>query len=156
MVQTATEGWTGITSAGATAEWKAEAAQAADESPTIDDQPIPVHFGDVFVPYSFEVGMDPARFTEELSAVLRDAADQLQATASTGSGTGQPKGFLTALTGTSSEVNAAADDIFARGDVYNLQNQLPARFQANAAHRAGWAESFSRGEVENGLWESLD
>ncbi|MCP3422731.1 phage major capsid protein [Nocardioides pinisoli] len=134
VVQTATESWTGITSAGATAEWKAEAAQAADGSPTIDDQPIPVHFGDVFVPYSFEVGMDAARFTEELSVVLRDAADQLQATAfTTGSGTGQPKGFVTALTGTSSEVNAAADDTFARGDVYNLQNQLPARFQANAA-----------------------
>ncbi len=132
--QTVTDTWTGITSAGATAEWKAEAAQAADGSPTVDDQPIPVHFGDAFVPYSFEVGMDAVRFTEELQMVLVDAADQLMATAyTTGSGTGQPKGFITALAGTSSEINAAADDTFARGDVYNLQNQLPARFQANAS-----------------------
>ncbi|RHW25455.1 phage major capsid protein [Nocardioides immobilis] len=137
VVQTATESWTGITSAGATAEWKAEAAEAADAAPTVDDQPIPVHFGDVFVPYSYEVGMDAANFSAELGKVLADAADQLMNTAyTTGSGTGQPKGFVTALAGTASEINAAADDTFAAGDVYNLQNQLPARFQPNATWQA--------------------
>lgn len=135
--QTMTESWVGITSSGATAEWKTEAAQAADGSPTVDDQPIPVHFGDVFVPYSFEVGMDAANFASELAKVLADAADQLQATAfTTGSGTGQPKGFVTALAGTASEVNAAADDTFAKGDIYALQNALPARFQPNASWQA--------------------
>lgn len=135
--QTISDQWTGITSAGATAEWKAEAAESADGSPAIDDQPIPVHFGDIFVPYSFEVGMDAVNFAAELSKVLADAADQLQATAfTTGTGTGQPKGFVTALAGTASEVNAAADDTFAKGDVYNLQNQLPARFQPNASWQA--------------------
>lgn len=137
VVQTASDSWTGITSAGATAEWKAEAGEAADAAPTVDDQPIPVHFGDAFVPYSFEVGMDVRNFAIELAKVLVDSADQLMNTAyTTGSGTGQPKGFVTALAGTASEINAAADDTFAKGDVYNLQNQLPARFQANASWQA--------------------
>ncbi|WP_199236130.1 phage major capsid protein [Micromonospora sp. S4605] len=41
VVQTVTDSWTGINSAGATAEWKAEGVQAADGSPTVDDEPIP-------------------------------------------------------------------------------------------------------------------
>jgi HK97 family phage major capsid protein len=133
VVQTVTDQWQGVSSAGVTAEWKAEAAEAADASPTLANPSIPVHFGDAFVPYSFEVGMDAMNFAQELQKLLVDAADQLQATAyTTGTGSGQPTGIITALTGTSSEVNAAADDTFARGDVYTIQNALPPRFQPNA------------------------
>lgn len=133
VVQTVTESWTGINSAGATAEWKAEAAEVADGSPTLDDQPIPVHFGDSFVPYSFEVGMDAVNFAGELQGVLVDAADQLMATAyTTGTGTGQPTGIITGLVGSSSLVASAGADVFAKGDVYAVQNALPPRFSANA------------------------
>lgn len=133
VVQTATDQWQGVTSAGATAEWKAEAAEAADASPTLAPAPIPVHFGDAFVPYSFEVGMDARDFVNELRTVLVDAADQLQATAyTTGSGSGQPTGIITALTGTSSIVASAGADAFAKGDVYAVQNALPPRFSPRA------------------------
>jgi len=133
VVQTVTDQWSGITSAGVTAEWKAEAAETADAAPTVANPNIPVHFGDAFVPYSFEIGMDTANFLAELQKVLLDGADQLQATAfTTGTGTGQPKGIITALAGTASEINAATDDVFARADVYSLQNALPPRFQGNA------------------------
>ena len=127
-----TEAWQGVTSAGATAEWKAEAAEAADASPTLAAPSIPVHFGDAFVPYSFEVGMDALNFAAELQGVLLDAAEQLMATAyTTGTGTGQPTGIITALVGTSSLVASAGADVFARADVYAVQNALPARFSAN-------------------------
>jgi hypothetical protein len=55
----------GITSAGATAEWKAELAEAADASPTLAEPAITIHAGDAFVPYSFEVGMDATNFLDE-------------------------------------------------------------------------------------------
>lgn len=77
--------------------------------------------------------MNAVGFVEELSRLLVDAADQLQATAyAAGTGSGQPFGILTALAGTASEINAATDDVFASGDVLALQNALPARFQARA------------------------
>lgn len=133
VVQTVTDQWQGVTSAGASAEWKAEAAEAADGSPTVDDAPIPVHFGDVFVPYSFEVGMDAVNFLGELGRVMADAADNLMATAyTTGSGTGQPKGVITALAGTASEINGGGTEALAAGDPFLLQNALPARFSARA------------------------
>ncbi|MDH6461769.1 HK97 family phage major capsid protein [Micromonospora sp. A200] len=136
VVQTATESWTGLTTAGATSEWKAEAAQAADGSPAVDDTPIPVHFGDTFVPYSYEIGMDGRNFLEELRKVMLDSADQLMATAyTTGSGSGQPKGIVTALAGTASEINTTGTEAIVASDAFALQNALPARFQA----RAQWA-----------------
>lgn len=135
VVQTVTKSWTGLTSAGATSEWKAEATQVADGSPAIDDTEVPVYFGDSFVPYSFEVGMDALDFLQELQAVLVDSADNLMAAAyTTGPGTTTPKGIVTALAAASPTVviPSIADEVFGKGDVYALQNALPARFSANA------------------------
>jgi HK97 family phage major capsid protein len=132
VVQTVSDTWQGVTSAGVTAEWKAEAAQAADASPTLAGPSIPVHFGDAFVPYSFEIGMDAANFLPELQKVLIDGADQLMATAyTTGTGTGQPKGIVTAIVGTASVVTGT--EAFANSQVYTTQNALPPRFSANAS-----------------------
>lgn len=106
---------------------KAEAAEVADAGPTVDDAPIPVHFGDAFVPYSFEVGMDAPGFLAELTKVLVDAADQLQATAyTTGSGSGQPTRFVTALAGTSSEINTRSTEAIDAADAYTLQRAATA------------------------------
>lgn len=139
-VTTVTDQWQGVTSAGATAEWKAEAAEAADGSPTVAPAPIPVHFGDSYVPYSYEIGMDGVNFLNELQVVLADAADQLQNTAyTTGSGTGQPKGIITALAGTSSELSPATSETLTAPDIFALQNALPPRFQP----RAQWAANIA-------------
>lgn len=133
VVQTVTDQWAGVTSAGITAEWKAEAAEVADASPTLAQPNIPVHFGDAFVPYSFEIGMDGVNFVQEMSTLLVDAADQHQATAfTTGTGTAQPKGVITALAGTTSEINGGGTETLTAVDAYTIQNALPPRFQARA------------------------
>ncbi|TDD35306.1 phage major capsid protein [Actinomadura sp. KC06] len=132
-VQTATDTWNGVTSAGVTAEWTAEGAEVADASPTLGQPSIPVHKGDAYVEYSFEVGMDAMNFLAELQGLLVDAADQLNATAyTTGTGSGQPTGIITALDGTSSEVAPATPETLASGDVYAVQNALGPRWQARA------------------------
>jgi HK97 family phage major capsid protein len=133
VVQTVTNTWQGVTSAGATAEWKAEAVEAADGGPTIDDAPIPVHLGDVNVTYSYEVGMDAVDFLGELRRVMLDAAANLQAEAyTTGSGVGEPEGVVTGLIGTASELAGDGSEVIADSDPYKLQNDLGARFSANA------------------------
>lgn len=151
--QTTTDSWNGVTSAGVTAEWKAEADEVADASPTIAQAPIPVHFGDAFVPFSFEVGQDAVDLLGEVGELLSDAADQLQATAyTTGSGIGQPTGIITGLDGTSSEVAPTTAETFAVADVYKLQNALPARFSAGATWQShlAFANTLRQFETTNG------
>lgn len=151
--QTTTNAWQGVTSAGATSEWKTEAAEAADGSPTLANPSIPIFFGDSFVPYSFEVGMDADTFLEELSVVLVDSADNLQATAfTTGTGSGQPQGIVTGLAGTASEINTGGTEAIVAADAYTLQNALPARFSANAVWMShiATANTFRQFETTNG------
>ncbi len=153
VVQTTSNTWQGVTSAGCSAEWKSEGSEAADASPTLAEAEVPVHFGDAFVPFSFEIGMDGLRFAEELAKLLVDAADQLQAAAfTTGSGDGQPTGFVTALAGTGSELSPATFETFTTPDVYAVQNALPARFQPNARWVAGLPtiNSIAQFETDNG------
>ena len=138
VVQTTSNTWQGVTSAGVTAEWKTEASQAADATPTLAEAAIPVYFGDAFVPYSYEISMDGLDFGPQLAQLLMDAADQLQATAfTTGAGATQPTGFAKALDGTASEVAPTAAETFTSPDVYKVQNALPPRFQARAQWCAG-------------------
>lgn len=139
-VTTVTDTWQGVTSAGVTAEWTAEASEMADGSPTLGSPSIPVHKGDAFVPFSFEIGGDAMNFMNELGMLLTDAAEQLNAAAfTTGTGSGQPKGVITALTGGPSIVNSGTAATLAASDVYAVQNALPPRFQAGAQ----WCASLS-------------
>jgi HK97 family phage major capsid protein len=98
--------------------------------------------------------------TAEVGKLLAFGKDELEAAAFiTGTGTGQPTGLITALTGTASEINAAADDTFALADVYTIQGALPARYRA----RASWLANNSiynlvrRFDTNGGagLWERL-
>lgn len=132
VVQTTTNAWSGVTSAGVTAEWKAEGAEVADASPTLAEPNIPVHFGDAFVPFSFEFGMDAVNAVNELQRLMVDAADQLQASAfMNGTGTGQPTGLTTGLA-SGSKVATTTADTLAIDDVTGLQSALPSRFQPRA------------------------
>lgn len=139
VVQTPGAQWQGVTSAGVTSEWTAEAAEMADASPTLTGPNIPVHKGDAFVPFSFELENDAKSLMDELGKLLADGAEQLNATAyTTGTGVGQPKGIVTALiaAGGSAIVAGSGTEALGAQDFYNLQNALPPRFQANATWAA--------------------
>ncbi|MET8650749.1 phage major capsid protein [Nocardia aurea] len=138
VVQTTTDSWNGVTSAGVTAEWTAEASEVADATPSLAQPSIPVYKGDAFVPFSFEIEGDAIGFMSELGKLLQDGADQLTATAyTTGSGTGQPTGIITALVAASTPlVTGDGSEALAASDVYKVQNALPPRFQPNAVWNA--------------------
>ena len=128
VVQTVSNTWQGVSTSGATAEWKLEQAQAADGSPPTAPKPIPVYLADVDVIFSYEVGMDATGFMRELSRVMEDAINQLTNVAYTaGTGTTQPKGFVPNATAPARTAGA-----FTVADVYLLQNSLPPRFSGNA------------------------
>ncbi len=137
QVKTMTDTWKGVTSAGVTAEWLAEGVEAADAGPTLAGPEIPTFKGSAFVPYSYEVDMDARNFLPEIAKLLTDGYEQLLATAFvTGNGTTAPKGFVTALDGTASEVAPTTVETFAAADLYKLIEAVPARFRANAAWQA--------------------
>jgi HK97 family phage major capsid protein len=161
QVQITTDVWRGISSAGVTGSWDAEAAEVSDDSPTFAQPEIPVYKGAVFVAASIEVVEDSgAQLANEIGRMVALEKDRMESEAfTTGTGVGQPTGIVTALTGTASEVAAATADTFAVADLYALDTALPDRYAANAtwlAHRAIY-NLVRRFDTQGGanLWETL-
>jgi HK97 family phage major capsid protein len=87
-----------------------------------------------FVPISIEALEDEANVTANVAMLLAGGREVLEAAAFTnGTGTGQPWGVVTRLTGTGSEIASATADTFAIGDVYSLFGSLPTRYRRNAS-----------------------
>ncbi|WP_329429631.1 phage major capsid protein [Streptosporangium sp. NBC_01495] len=154
-VVTITDGWHGVSSAGVTAQWLAEAAESSDNSPTLAQPDIPVHKGSAFIPFSIEMEQDAVNIYSELTLLLKDGAERLAATGfTTGSGSGQPLGLITALDGTASEVAPTnpGSETFTSADVYKVQNALPPRWQGNARWMSSLAiaNSIDQFETTNG------
>lgn len=159
-VQITTNTWNGVTSAGATASWDAEAAEVSDDAITLVQPSIPVYKGQAFVPFSVEIEGDWAGIESDLRMALADAKDRLEAAAHvSGTGSAQPTGIATELDGTSSEIAPATAETFALADVYNLQRQLPARYRSMSSWMAalgtyGKIRQFDTGGG-GGLWTTL-
>jgi HK97 family phage major capsid protein len=152
--------WAGISSAGVTGSWDAEAAEVSDDAPTFAQPTIPVYKGAVFVPISLEAQQDEQNVAQEIGRMIAFEKDRMEAVAfTTGSGLGEPTGIVTALTGTASVVASAGADTFAIGDIYALDSGLPTRYAENASwlmHRA-IANLVRRFDTSGGanLWETL-
>ncbi|WP_433114282.1 phage major capsid protein [Micromonospora sp. CA-246542] len=124
--QTGTNEWNGVSSAGVNAGWLAEGAEASDNTPTFGQVKIPVHKAAAWVFGSFEVLQD-SDFASELPMLMADAKDRLEEAAfTTGTGSGQPKGIITAATTT---VTAGGTGAYAVADVYALQAAVPPRWR---------------------------
>lgn len=160
VVQATGDVWYGVSSAGVTGSWDAEAAEVSDDAPTFAQPSVPVHKGAIFVPISIEAAADEANVANEIARMIAFEKDRMESVAFvTGSGSGEPTGIVTALTGTGSVVNSATTDTFAVADVYALDSGLPARYARNAtylAHRAVY-NLMRRFDTQGGaaLWTTL-
>ncbi len=126
--------WNGVSSGAVSWSWDAEAAEVSDDSTTFAQPSVPIYKAAGFVPISIEALEDEANATAEVARLLAFGRDVLENAAfTTGSGSGQPTGIITALTGTSSIVTSTTTDTFAAADIYKTDNALPARYRANAA-----------------------
>lgn len=134
VVQTTSNAWNGVSSAGVVSEWTAETAQAPDGTPTLAPEPIPVHKASSWIPFSIELEQDGLQLLPQLQALLADSALQLENAAFiTGSGNGQPTGLVTALVAAGGSVIVpAAGESLTSADVYKLQGALGSRWQSNA------------------------
>lgn len=129
-----TDTWNGVSSAGITAGWLAESTEASDNSPSFGQPTITPKKAAAWVQGSFEVLADSG-FAAEVGPLLADAKDNLEAAAfATGSGTGQPKGVVTAVSAVSGSVVASAAALaYSVADVYALDSALPPRHRNTAS-----------------------
>lgn len=152
--------WNGV-SAGATAfSWDAEAAEVSDDASTFAQPSVPVYKGAGFVPISLEAMQDEANVAGEVGRLLAFGKDTLESQAfATGSGSAQPTGIITALTGGAQVVGSATTDTFAIADVYALDSALPARYRPGASWFANRAIYNLIRQFDTaggaGLWERL-
>lgn len=132
--------WNGVSAGSVTWSFAAEATEAGDNAPGFAQPTIPLYKAQGFVPISIEALQDEANVTSEVARLLAFGREELEATKFiSGSGTGEPVGIVTALTGTASELTQGPSGTFPIGSVYGLDNGLPARYRMNAswlAHRA--------------------
>jgi HK97 family phage major capsid protein len=150
-VQTISDSWRGIRADSVVAHWLPEEQEVTDDSPTLAEEIISVYKSAAFIPASYEIIQDGTNFVSEISKLLLDGLDDLIAGAiTTGSGTGEPTGLLTALAGTSSVVPTAMADTLTSADVYTLLNALPPRFRAGAQFAANLAIISALAQMETG------
>lgn len=127
-VQITTDSWQGVTSAGVTASYDAEAAEVSDDAPTLAQPAIPVHKAQAFVPFSIEIGQDWPGMQADIAMMFADARDRLEGTAFvTGTGSDQPTGIRTELLAGASEVDTATAEVLAVTDISSLYAALPPR-----------------------------
>ncbi len=144
---TTTNDWNGVTSAGVTATWVAEGIEATDNSPTVGPLKITPQKATAYLFGSFEV-LEDSDFAAQLPKFLGDAKDRIEETAfAIGSGTGQPKGVITA--GTSQNRAGTATSGPVAQDAYALQAALPARFRGPDANNVWLANLLTINSLRN-------
>jgi HK97 family phage major capsid protein len=134
-----TNQWKGVSSAGVTWAFQTEAAQATDNSPVLAQPSVQVHMARGFIPFSLEVDQDYPSFASEMSTLLAAGYDELLVNKFTqGSGTGEPRGILTALSAnTNVRVVVTSAPTLGQADPYKVWKALPQKFR----RRAQWLMS---------------
>ena len=128
--------WKGVSSAGVTASYAAEAAEVADGAPTLAQPSVTPAKAHAFVPASIELSQDWAAIAQDLGDMFAEAKADLEATEFvTGDGSDAPNGIITALlaASTTTVVDTTTASLFGLVDVYKLQEGLPVRHRPRAS-----------------------
>lgn len=129
--------WQGVTSAGTTVSRHDEGAESAEASFTLGQVTVRTQRVDGFTPFTFEAEIGWGAIRNSIAHALSNAKDAEEASAFLlGDGTdvsGAPKanGLLGTLSGNT--VQTGTTLVLTDTDLFNLENALDARYQANAS-----------------------
>ena len=131
--------WKGVSSAGMSWSYDAEAAEVSDDMATLAQPSVTVYMPRGFIPYSIEIQQDYPGFAAEMGRLLDQGyTDLLASQTVVGSGSSSPRGIFTALdANTNVEVVTTTDGSFGGVDVFKVWNALPERYRS----RATWVMS---------------
>lgn len=126
--------WKGVSSAGVTWAFQAEAAAATDNAATLAQPSVTLYTARGFIPYSIEIGQDYPMFAEEMATLLAAGYDELLVDKFTrGAGTTEPNGILTQLSAnTNVRVVVQTGGALGAKDPYTVWQAVPQRFRNNA------------------------
>ena len=126
--------WKGVSSAGVTWAFQAEAAAATDNSPTLAQPTVTIFMARGFIPYSIEIGQDYPAFADEMATLLASGYNELLIDKFTrGAGTTEPTGIMTALSAnTNMRITVTTAGLIGAPDPYKVWAQVPQRFRNNA------------------------
>lgn len=126
--------WNGVSSGAVSWSWDLEGSEVSDDATTFSQPSIPIYTARGFVPISMEAMQDEANVTATVAELLSEGRTDLEAAAFvTGTGSNQPTGIVTALTGTSSELTATGTAAYAIADLYAAHGALGSRYRRNAS-----------------------
>lgn len=156
-----TKTWKGVGTQGVTWDFVAEGQPSTDGSPTISGPSIDVHTARAWITYSIELQQDAVALDAQLLRLLANGWDEtLAGVLATGSGSGAPKGIITALDAiAASEVPITVAGALAAGDISAAWVDLPDRARENASwvmHEsvreeiAGWGDAYGSRTVDMG------
>jgi HK97 family phage major capsid protein len=135
QVEVNTTQWKGVSSAGVTWAFQTEGAVTTDNAPTLAQPSVAVHMARGFLPFSLEVQSDYPGFASEMATLLAAGYDELLVQKFTnGSGTGEPKGILTAISATAGDrIKVTTGGSIGAPDPYLVWKAVPQRFRRNAS-----------------------
>lgn len=158
-VQTMSNTWNGVSTAGITVGYGAEAEEASDNSPTTTAIAMTLYRGRGLVPFSIESEQDWSGMQSEmmnLFQVAKDDNDDSVFSAISAAAANTPSGFpyLLVTNFSGQIVTSAGTDAFAVADLHTLRFTLPRRFRNSAAWLGG---ALTYGKIRQftdatGLW----
>jgi HK97 family phage major capsid protein len=126
--------WHGVSSAGVTASFDAEASEVSDDSPSLAGPSISTFMARAFVPYTIEASQDIDNLSMELSRIFADSKDVLEGSKfNNGSGNGEPKGLWTAIAATTAcRVVSTTAATIGLVDLQSTYKAVPQRFRTSS------------------------
>jgi HK97 family phage major capsid protein len=139
VIDVNTNVWKGVSAAGMSWSFDAEAAEVSDDMVTLAQPTVTVYTARGFIPYSLEIGQDWPGFQDEMARLLAIGYDELLVDKFTrGSGSAEPYGIRTYLETTSAaQVTSTTDGQFGQEDVYATWAALGQKYR----RRASWLMS---------------
>jgi len=142
--------WRGLSSAGVSWKFGAEASAATDNAPTIAQPEVPTYRADGFIPFSIEIGQDWPGFAERMSELLGSGYSELLAEKlTTGTGSDTPQGLISVLaaqTDPDVSTEVATAGAISGPDIYDMWARLPQRHRRK--QNTAWMSST---DVQNAI-----
>ncbi len=124
-----------INSTGIVAGFGAEATEASDNAPTLQQPTVNIEKAFAFVPMSIEISQDWANIQEDMALCFADAKNQLESSkflTGLGHASHEPQGLI-AAGGATSIVTTGTTAVVGAADLYALRQALSERYQPNAS-----------------------
>lgn len=151
--------WHGVSVGNVTTYWKAENSAVTDGTPTFAGPSITAAALTAYVTASYEIFED-SNLASQLPSLIAESFDFAEGTAFiSGSGSGAPKGIVTAISATAgSTVTATTRGSFTSAsvaDVFAVANAVPSRYEDNATWVANKATFNTIRQMSTGSYGSL-